>query len=80
MSEQLLSSVVLGKNVQDLSELIQLKRDDTALMAVTRSQTKTSQANEANLREVSLIHKDTPPPVLTHEKGEDNGKLGELES
>ena len=36
--------------------------------------------NEANLREVSSIHKDTPPPVLTHEKGDDEGELGQLES
>ena len=49
-------------------------------MAVTHSQTKRSQANEANLREVSLMHKDTPPPVLTHGKEDDAGELGQLKS
>ena len=75
VSDQLPSSVLLGTDVLGLSELLQSKRDNTALMAVTRSQTKRSQANEANLREVSLMHKDTPPPVLTHGKDDDAGEL-----
>ena len=79
VSNQLPSSVLLGTDVPGLSELLQSKRDNTALMAVTRSQTKRSQANEANLREVSLMHKDTPPPVLTHEK-DDAGELSRLKS
>ena len=64
VSDQLPLSVLLGTDVPDLSELLQSKRDNTALI-VTHSQTKRSQANEANLREVSLTHKDTPPSVLT---------------
>ena len=56
MSNQLPSSVLLGTDVPGLSELLQSKRVNTALMAVTRSQTKRSQANEANLREVSSIY------------------------
>ena len=79
VSDQLPSSVLLGTDVPGLSELLQLKRENTALMAVTCSQTKRLQANEANLRDVSLIHKDIPPPVSTHKK-EDEGELGELES
>ena len=67
-----------------ISELLQSKRVNTALMAVIRSQIKRSQANEANLREISSMYKDTIPPVLTHEEdttqGEDKRELGELES
>ena len=84
VSNQLPSSMLLGTDVPGLSELLQSKSVNTALMAVTRSQTKRSQAKEANLREVSSMYKDTTPPVLTHEEdtiqGEDKRELGELES
>ena len=84
MSDELPSSVVLGTDVLGLSELLQSKRDNRGLMDVTCSQIKRSQANEANLKEVSSMYKDTPPTVLMHEEattqGEDRGELDKLES
>ena len=84
VSNQLPLSVLLGTDVPGLSVLLQSKSVNTALMAMTHSQTKRSQSNEANLREVSSVYKDTTPPVLTHEEdttqGEDKQELGKLES
>ena len=55
MSDQQPLSVLLGMDVPGLSsELMQSKRDNKAIMAVTGSQTKRSQANEVNLREKSV--------------------------
>ena len=55
VSNQLPSSVLLGTDVPGLSELLQLKSVNTALMAMTRSQTKRSQANEARQHPEKIV-------------------------